>query len=121
MKFVVDMPLSPQLAEWLRGQGHDAVHASDIAMHRSPDSEILHFAAGEGRVVITADLDFPRLLATMRAIEPGLILLRGGNYSEAESLECIRRVLMAVSHQELSTSIVVVDRESIRVRPLPVP
>jgi predicted nuclease of predicted toxin-antitoxin system len=89
-------------------------------MHRSPDSEILRFAAAEGRVVITADLDFPRLLAMMQAMEPGLILLRGGNYSEPESLECVRRVLMAVPQDELSTSVIVVDRESIRRRRLPV-
>jgi hypothetical protein len=39
------------------------------------------------------------------------VLLRGGNYSEAESLECVRRVLFAVHHDELPRSIVVVDRE----------
>ena len=28
MKFFNDMPLSPDLAIWLTGQGHDAVHVS---------------------------------------------------------------------------------------------
>ena len=49
-----------------------------------------------------------------------MILLRGGNYSEAESLDCIRRVLTAVAKDELARSIVVVDRERIRRRLLPV-
>lgn len=59
---------------------------------------------------ITADLDFPRLLATLGVEGPGLILLRGGNYSEIESLDldCVRRVLMAVAQDELARSIVVV-------------
>jgi len=71
---------------------------------------------------ITADLDFPRLLATLGVEGPGLILLRGGNYSEIESLDldCVRRVLMAVAQDELARSIVVVDRERIRRRWLPV-
>lgn len=91
MRFFVDMPLSPELAQWLRAEGHDAVHASDLFMHQSPDSEILHFAADEGRVIITADLDFPRLLAALGSAGPGLILLRGGSYSEAESRDCLDR------------------------------
>lgn len=27
MKFLIDMPLSPELADWLNRQGHDAHHA----------------------------------------------------------------------------------------------
>ena len=120
MKFFVDMPLSPELAQWLRAEGHDAVHANDLSMHQSPDSEILHFAADNGRVIITADLDFPRLLAALGSAGPGLILLRGGNYSEGESLACLRRVLISIAPNELPKSIVVVDTERIRRRWLPV-
>lgn len=120
MKFLVDMALSPDLAQWLRAEGHDAVHASELSMNRSPDPEVLQSAARSGRVVITADLDFPRLLALLRSSGPGLILLRGGNYSEAESQDCVRRVLMSIVHAELSGSVVVVDRERIRRRRLPI-
>ncbi len=120
MKFLVDMPLSPDLAQWLRAEGHDAVHADELSMNRSPDSEILQTAARSGRVVITADLDFPRLLAGLGSTSPGLILLRGGNYSEAESRDCVRRVLMSVAHAELPGSVVVVDLKSIRRRRLPI-
>lgn len=114
------MPLSPDLATWLRAEGHDAVHASELSMNRSTDSEILQSAARSGSVVITADLDFPRLLAALGSTSPGLILLRGGNYSEAESQDCVRRALMAVAHLELPRSVVVVDLTSIRRRRLPI-
>lgn len=114
------MALSPELAQWLRGEDHDAVHARDLSMRRTPDSEILQFATRDGRVVITADLDFPRLLASVGSTGPGLILLRGGNYSEAESRDCLRRVLMSIAQAELPKSIVVVDRERIRRRWLPI-
>ena len=120
MKFFVDMPLSPELARWLRTEGHDAVHASDVGLYQASDKEILTVAASQSRVIITADLDYPRLLATLGATYPGLILLRGGNYSEEESLECVRRVLMSVAQNDLPKSIVVVERERVRRRPLPV-
>ena len=48
MKFLVDMPLSPDLAQWLRAEGHDAVHANELSMHQSPDSEILQSAGLRG-------------------------------------------------------------------------
>ena len=61
-------------------------------MNESSDREILDTAEVQSRVVITADLDFPCLFAALHKTGPGLILLRSGNYSESESLDCIRRV-----------------------------
>jgi predicted nuclease of predicted toxin-antitoxin system len=75
--------------------------------------------ARDGCVVITADLDFPRLLAKLGSAGPRLILLRGGNYRESQSRDCVRRVLVSIAHQELPRSIVVVDSERIRRRWLP--
>jgi len=120
VKFLVDMALSPDLATWLRSRGHDAVHASELAMNRAADTEILSIALDGGRIVISADLDFPRLLALASAVGPGLILLGGGNYSESESLECVRRVLMSVAAEDLPKCIVVVDHKSVRRRWLPI-
>jgi predicted nuclease of predicted toxin-antitoxin system len=100
--------------------GHDAVHANDLAMHQCPDSELLRFTANDNRVTVRADLDFPRLLAGMGVAGPAIILLRGGNYSEAESLDCLRRVLKSIPPADLPESIVVVDRVRIRRRRLAV-
>jgi predicted nuclease of predicted toxin-antitoxin system len=49
VNFLIDMPLSPGLAAWLREQGHDAVHAADIGLHRASDAEILVRAKRERR------------------------------------------------------------------------
>jgi len=120
MRFLIDMALSPQLGVWLSAQGHDAVHASQLTLSKAPDAEILAAAIGQHRVVVTADLDFPRLLATLGAPGPGLILLRGGNYNESQVLECVRRVLAIIPFDELGRSIVVVDRDIVRRRWLPI-
>ena len=55
----MDMPLSPALAAWLRSQGHDAVHAGELGMARARDEVIVDRPRAEGRVVLTADLDYP--------------------------------------------------------------
>ena len=48
---------------WFRNQGHDTVHASQIDLNRASDDLIIQYARSEDRIIITADLDYPRLLA----------------------------------------------------------
>ena len=119
MKFLVDMPVSPRVAAWLTEQGHDAVHAVDLGLAEAADREILDRAVQEKRIVLTADTDFPQLLALSRARTPGVILLRGGDYSAAEMVDLLRQVLDTASADDLSVCICVVDRHRIRYRRLP--
>jgi len=49
MRFLLDMNLSPELANWFRSEGHDAVHVLDIGFGSSSDAEIFARAAAENR------------------------------------------------------------------------
>lgn len=119
MKFLIDMPASPELVPWLQERGHEAVHAKDINLGTASDSTIMNQAVNEERTVITADLDFGTLLAQSGSDAPGVILFRGGNYSEAEMRELVARVLETVKPDVLKHSIAVVDKRRIRVTRLP--
>jgi predicted nuclease of predicted toxin-antitoxin system len=114
------MPLSPAAARWLTGQGHDAVHANDLALQRASDADIIARAKQEGRTVITADLDYPRLPALAQATEPSLILFRHGNWSESEIIARLSQVLGSMDETEIQQSILVVDRDRVRRRRLPI-
>jgi len=120
LKFLIDMPVTPDAAPHLRAAGHDAIHAIDLGLARSSDNELLAVARREGRIVITADLDYPRLIALQQADRPGVILFRGGAYSDREMLALLDRVLARASTLDLDHSIVVVDRTRIRRRALPI-
>lgn len=113
------MPVTPRAVGHLQARGHDAVHASAIGLGAQPDSEILERARGEERIVVTADLDYPRLLALLGSDRPGLILFRGGAYSDSEMLGLLDRVLAQADALDLERSIAVVDRHRIRRRRLP--
>jgi predicted nuclease of predicted toxin-antitoxin system len=119
VKFLVDMPLSPQLAAWLRDRGHDAVHAGEVGLHRTPDADVMARAKFEGRTIITADLDYPHLLATAQATQPSLILFRDGNWSDAEIIARMDHVLASLVEADIAQSIIVVERDRVRRRPLP--
>lgn len=119
MRFLVDMALSPSLAQWLSDAGRDTVHAAELGMHRAPDFDILSRAKSEQRTVITADLDYPRLLALSRDVEPSVIVFRDGNWGEAEIIVRMEEVLNLLSEQEISTSIITVEKERVRRCALP--
>jgi predicted nuclease of predicted toxin-antitoxin system len=119
VRFLVDMPLSPGLARWLVDQGHDAVHAGDVGLNRATDVVILAHARNETRTIITADLDYSRLLAQTAAAEPSLILFRGGNWSDREVVDRMQQILPAVTPAEIERSILVIGRDRVRRRPLP--
>jgi predicted nuclease of predicted toxin-antitoxin system len=119
VKFLVDMPLSPELAAWLTLRGHDAQHVSKLGLAQAADGEILELARSQHRVVITADLDYPRLLALAQLDAPGLILFRGGNYSEQETVDRLKRTLEMIPEGELPNSVIVIEKGRIRQRRLP--
>lgn len=114
------MPLSPALSQWLRNHGHDAVHAADLGLNRADDKEILARAIEEARTVITADLDYPRLLALAAASGPSLILFRRGDWSDREVIARMGEVLNSLDEDAISHSIVVVQHDRVRRRRLPI-
>jgi predicted nuclease of predicted toxin-antitoxin system len=120
VRFLVDMPLSPTLVAWLNDQGHDAVHAAELGLNRAPDVAIMAHAKQQDRTIITADLDYSRLLAISRSVEPSLILFRDGDWSEAAVIVRMREILRALTEVDITQSIIVVDRDRVRRRRLPI-
>ena len=119
MKFLVDMALSPGLARWLGNLGHDTIHASQLGLGTAADLEIMKRAEADGRVVITADLDFPQLLALLQLSGPGVILIRGGDFTEEWAKGRLAAVLSTMGTVDLATSLVVIERHRVRRRKLP--
>ncbi len=119
MKALLDMPVSPSLLGVLQAHGHEGVHAYQVGQAHASDDELLEIARREDRIIITADLDFPRLLVLSAAKGPGIILFRGGNYSDSEMRTLLERVLKQVPPEDLSRSICVVDKKRIRITQLP--
>ncbi|WP_259223338.1 DUF5615 family PIN-like protein [Bradyrhizobium japonicum] len=101
-------------------EGHDAVHASVIGLHAASDVEIIDRARQEARTVVTADLDYPRLLATAGSDSPSLILFRGGDWAEMAVRSRLVEVLSALTEDEIRGSIITIDRDRVRRHRLPI-
>ena len=81
MKIVIDMNLSPQWADFLRVDGHECIHWSEIGPPNATDREILLWARDNGFVVFTHDLDFGTIIAATSADSPSVLQLRTQNIS----------------------------------------
>lgn len=100
--------------------GHQADHASAIGLHTASDFEIIVRAKSEGCTIITADLDYPRIISTARSDSPSLILFRGGDWSDASIRNRLSEVLSVLTEGEIQNSIITIDRDRVRRRRLPI-
>ena len=70
--------------------------------------------------MITADLDYPRLLALAQVTDPSLILFRDGDWTEADVITRMGEILQTLPEADIAQSIIVVDRDRVRRRRLPI-
>ena len=121
MRFVIDNALSPQLASELSVAGHDAIHVRDVGLAQADDETIMRFAAGDGRVVVSADTDFGALAALYAARLPSIILFRRGSPRRPEIQARLLLANLAGIEPDLgSGAIVIFHGGRLRVRPLPI-
>ena len=107
-------------ADWLRSQGHDAVHLRDEGLHRMPNGEIFEKALSEDRIVLTSDLDFGEIAAALKDTAGKVLLLRLQNSRAANVISRLSRVLPRVERELAAGAVVIVEESRHRVRPLPI-
>lgn len=120
MRLLIDMGLSPRVAEVLREAGHDVVHVRDRDGQTTPDVEILKTAQDERRVIVTFDLDFARLVALQRLVQPSVILFRLEGFRTPLLSEMLLDLASRYEAELTTGCLVVVDQRGERLRMLPI-
>ncbi|MBI4517152.1 MAG: DUF5615 family PIN-like protein [Deltaproteobacteria bacterium] len=74
MKFLVDRCAGRRLSDWLRAEGYDVVETRERGGDPG-DAAILNWAADDGRVLVTIDTDFGRIVFAQGARHCGVVRL----------------------------------------------
>ena len=121
MKLLVDANLSPYVSGLLRLQGYDTTHVRDIGLLSASDVRIMSAATQLCTAVVTADTDFPMLLALSGGTQPSVVLLRkASGLSPQEQAGLLLECLPGVEADLVAGSIVTVSPDRVRVRRLPI-
>lgn len=118
-RILLDQGLAPRAATILRQHGWDAVHVSEIGMDQAEDIQIMEKARTDDRVCVTLDHDFHAHLALTGQGRPSVILLRVEGLDAQGQAELIRSVCVQCEEALTKGAAVSADRESVRVRRLP--
>ena len=119
MRFLLDMNLPPVMADWLRSEGHDAVHICEIGLADLPDREVFARAAADRRIVVTFDLDFGEIVGLAAAAGTTVILLRLRLARRDHLRRRLQAAIAAVAEALEAGATVVVEDARIRIRRMP--
>ena len=118
-RILLDQGLAPQAAAILRQYALDAVHVSEIGMEQAEDVQILEKARVDEMVCVTLDHDFHAHLAVTGHGRPSVVLLRVQGLDAQGQADLIRAVYVQCEDALSEGAAVSADRESIRIRRLP--
>jgi predicted nuclease of predicted toxin-antitoxin system len=119
VKILIDMNLSPSWVAVLRQENWEALHWSDVGSATAADSDILDWAAENGCIVFTHDLDFGALLATRARRKPSVIQLRSQETSPARMGVTVVLALKQFEGELEQGALVTIDPVRARARVLP--
>ena len=120
MRFLADAGISPRTVDFLRRNGHEAVHVRELGIQRAPDRALVEKALEEDRVLLTFDLDFGEILALGVIARPSVVIFRLSD----ERADSVNRRLEAVLSEQaealVSGVLILVEDARYRVRKLPI-
>lgn len=113
MRFLADVNAGGAVVRWLTEQGHDVVEVADTDP-RMADGDILHWASGERRVIVTTDRDFEEMV--WREARPHRGILRLENLPRVPRLALLADVLRRHAHDLSEGATVIATSQKVRVR-----
>ncbi len=120
VRLLCDANLAPAIAARLHDAGHDSAHVIDVGLAEATDPEIVDYADARDCVIVTADTDFPMLMALRRSTSPSVVLLRGINELVPDRHAALLIAnLPVVAHDLGRGAIVSLGLDHRRVRSLP--
>lgn len=116
MRFKVDENLPVQCVNQFREAGHDALSVHDQGLSGATDPRIAEVCAGEGRVLVSLDLDFADIRTYPPSGSAGIIVFRLRSQDAATLRLIVDRVLALLPDESPAGRLWVVEEDKVRIR-----
>jgi predicted nuclease of predicted toxin-antitoxin system len=118
LTLLLDQNVPRQVGEFLRRRRPEwrVFHAGEVGLSGAPDERVFQWAQQERAIVITFDEDFADARTYPLGSHAGVIRLRVWPTTIEQTQEALERLLTTVPDEDLPGSLVIIDRERIRVR-----
>jgi predicted nuclease of predicted toxin-antitoxin system len=98
-RLLLDEQLSPSIAQTLQHEGFDVCCLRDRGLLKEEDHDLLEWAFGDDRILVTKNTEDFRRLALKRELHAGLVLLEDGKLKINGQLATLRRVLQLLERE----------------------
>lgn len=109
MRLYLDQMFRFDLAQLLRSQGHDVLCASEAGQQTADDTEVLHLAIREGRILVTMDEHFGDWAILPLNEHPGVIRLKAHPTTTANIARLLLPFLVAHRPEDLRDRLVILS------------
>jgi len=116
MLFKVDENLPAEVAERLRGAGHDALSVFEQGLGGSGDERLKGVLQDEGRALMTLDLGFADIRLHPPEEFPGVIVLRLVRQDREHVLAMVESLLPFLHENPLERRLWIVRNGALRIR-----
>ena len=116
LAFKVDENLPDEVARILRDAGYDAVTIGTQKLSGTPDARLADVVLGEGRALVTLDLDFADIRAYPPERYPGIIVLRVRRQDKSHVCSVMERMVRLLGVEPVVGRLWVADETTVRIR-----
>jgi predicted nuclease of predicted toxin-antitoxin system len=116
MQFVADESVDQPIVQTLREAGYDVLYVAELAPGLD-DAAVLDSANREGRLLLTADKDFGKIVVREQRLSTGVILLRLAGLSNQRKAMLTLRAIQENSDR-LAGHLLVIGAGQVRIRPI---
>lgn len=109
LKLYLDQMLRLDVAQALRGEGHDVVRASEVGQERADDQQILKKSIDENRVLVTLDEHFGDWVILPLSKHPGVIRLKTNPTTSKNAINLLTPFLRLHSSAQFRNHLVILS------------
>jgi len=115
-RLFLDQNVRIEIADSLRRDGYEVIHAADVKLNRREDETLFHWAVEHEMTIVTFDLDFAERAFWRREPHHGIIRLRLEPQTPGHVLPVLRRFLVYWPPEKLKSALVVLTENKVRIR-----